>query len=130
MTMNPGNKAKRANVRPKRRKIDTPRTFAKVSTAAALRPLNRFRTEVEVCKELGTWVNDPPTPQTVARMEALIAAFQAGIQKGFACAKSEEALEAIDNHLKKYGSQLSADDYKKFNDLGQKTWEGMVELGC
>ncbi len=90
MTMNPGNKAKRAEVRPQRRKIRPPRTFAKASTAAAREALNRVRTNVEAYKELGTWVNEPPTPQTVARMEDLIKAFVDGFHREFACAAGEK----------------------------------------
>jgi len=130
MTMNPGTKAKRAGMRPQRRKIRAPRTFAKVSTATARRALNRLQIKVEVCKELKAWVNEPLPPQTVVLMKGLVDAFVDGFHKGFACAKMQDAIDAIDDHLEKYGDQLSAEDYDKFNKDGEELWEGMGELGC
>ena len=123
---------KRRSSKPAWRKAKAARRSGKNSSAAALRDCNAALAAVAVANAMrgGTTKPIELPPQAVAQMAGLVAAFVAGVKKGFACAASQDALDKINDTLDNYGSVLSKQDKADLKQQGDETWAGMVALGC
>jgi len=123
---------KKRSSRPAWRKARAGKRSARVSDAAAIRHAHSALASAAVAKAMHGGMTKPIQlpPQAVAQMAGLVAAFVAGVKKGFACAASQAALDSINDTLDNYGSVLSDGDKADLKKAGDETWAGMVELGC
>ena len=103
----------------------------RASDAAAIRHAHTAVMSAAVAKAMHGGMSKPIhlPPQAIEQMAGLVAAFVAGVKKGFACAAGQAALDAINNALDN-GSALSDSDKADLRKLGDETWAGMVSLGC
>jgi hypothetical protein len=124
--------AKKRPSKPTWRKVKAVNRSAKVSSAVALRHFQSALASAAVARTVHGGATKPfeLPPQAVAQMAGLVAAFVAGVKKGYACAAGQAALDAINDALDKGAGILSDGEKADLKKLGDEAWGNMVALGC
>jgi len=124
--------AKKRPSKPTWRNMKAGRRSARTSSAAAHRARDAALLSAAVAQAIRGGLTKPTAlpPQAIEQMAGLVAAFVAGVKKGFACAVSQSAIDGINDTLDNHSDILSDQDKADLKKLGDETWAGMVSLGC